>query len=668
MYPTARDRQKSYANVRRKPLEFQIGDKVLLKVSPWKGVIRFGKRGKLNPRYIGPFKIVDKVGTVAYRRELPEQLSRVHSMFHVSNLKKCMVDEPLAIPLDEIQIDDKLHFIEEPVKIMDREVKRLKQSRIPIFKVRWNSIRDLEFTWECEDQMQKKYPHLFPISAPVAETTSCLAWTLLLGLCEVYLPESVALQASGALRTSIHGSLHRGQLLIPNGRPLRLTSYWAWIHMIVHRSSAIFERPSHDSSSASLSRKRSRSLVAYVPLSSPTLGALSYVRADLLPSSKRIRSPETAMDLKGCSEDRADGFSLTQGSGKEIAQMYSLMRREDVEVSIRLWERVVQRFHDHTEEILVHRVQLERDNRRLRDIVDVESQRVTRFRCSELRVQRELRQIRRFRFYDRMRIARLEACARRHLGCLDDKSVLSKKRLPEDGDRVVELGCERSKQPELNDSMKHFGLLDVYKWYQSHGALDLGFFTSSLEARGSVSKHFRIVQDTWRVLVWDVIEAIKTDVKSKKPGCGVDKLVSCRRLVACCFCTVLGLVTYLVTIMTLDNCKVPILMLSTSSYTKRRFPSISIGGSISSEGSCLLFCCDGYHVRAMLMLPPSVRLRGRGSLGPVFLLGLSAFAMVAACASRAAVKSAISCRRASKVMAGVSDVDVLLGGILIIML
>ncbi|GJU81881.1 putative reverse transcriptase domain-containing protein [Tanacetum coccineum] len=168
----ARDRQKSYADVRRKPLEFQVGDKVMLKVSPWKGVIRFGKRGKLNPRYIGPFKIIAKVGTVAYRLELPERLSRVHSTFHVSKLKKCMADEPLAIPLDEIQVDDKLHFVEEPVEIMDREVKRLKQSRIPIVKVRWNYRRGPEFTWEREDQMQKKYPHLFPNSAPVADTTS----------------------------------------------------------------------------------------------------------------------------------------------------------------------------------------------------------------------------------------------------------------------------------------------------------------------------------------------------------------------------------------------------------------------------------------------------------------------------------------------------------------
>ncbi|GKB29607.1 putative reverse transcriptase domain-containing protein [Tanacetum coccineum] len=156
-----KDRQKSYADRRRKPLEFEVGDKVMLKVSPWKGVIRFGKRGKLNPRYIGHFKILAKVGMLAYRLELPEQLSRVHSTFHVSNLKKCFVDEPLTIPLDEIQIDDKLHLIEEPVKIMDREVKQLKQSHIPIMKIRWNSRRGPEFIWERENQMKKKYPHLF---------------------------------------------------------------------------------------------------------------------------------------------------------------------------------------------------------------------------------------------------------------------------------------------------------------------------------------------------------------------------------------------------------------------------------------------------------------------------------------------------------------------------
>ncbi|GJZ34167.1 hypothetical protein Tco_0579603 [Tanacetum coccineum] len=139
-------RQKSYADRRRKPLEFQVGNNVMLKVSPLKRVIRLDKRGKMNPRYIGTFKVLAKVGTVAYRLELPDQLSRVHSTFHVSNLKKCFSDEQLAIPLYEIQIDDKLNFIKEPIEIMDREVKRLKQSRIPIVKVHWNSKIGPEFT------------------------------------------------------------------------------------------------------------------------------------------------------------------------------------------------------------------------------------------------------------------------------------------------------------------------------------------------------------------------------------------------------------------------------------------------------------------------------------------------------------------------------------------
>ncbi|GJW72720.1 hypothetical protein Tco_0132090 [Tanacetum coccineum] len=142
----ARDRHKSYANIRRKPMVFQVGDKVKLKVSPWKGVVRFGKRGKLNPRYVGPFKVIKKVGMVAYKLELPPQLSRVHNTFHVSNLKKCMSDESLVIPLEELHVDDKLHFVEELIEVMDREIKQLKRSRIPIIKVRWNSKRGPEFT------------------------------------------------------------------------------------------------------------------------------------------------------------------------------------------------------------------------------------------------------------------------------------------------------------------------------------------------------------------------------------------------------------------------------------------------------------------------------------------------------------------------------------------
>nr|GEX94770.1 putative reverse transcriptase domain-containing protein [Tanacetum cinerariifolium] len=135
----ARDRQKSYADLKRKPMEFQVGDKVMLKVSPWKGVVRFGKRGKLNPRYVGPFKVLERMGDVAYKLDLPEELSRVHNTFHVSNLKKCHADEPLVVSLDGLHFDDKLQFVEEPVEIVDREVKRLKRSRIPLVKVRWNS-------------------------------------------------------------------------------------------------------------------------------------------------------------------------------------------------------------------------------------------------------------------------------------------------------------------------------------------------------------------------------------------------------------------------------------------------------------------------------------------------------------------------------------------------
>ncbi|GJS94308.1 hypothetical protein Tco_0801276 [Tanacetum coccineum] len=132
---TARSRQKSYADRRTKPLEFQVGDMVLLKVSSWKGAVRFGKRGKLSPRYIGPFKILARVGLVAYTLELPEELKEIHSTFHVSNLMKCLAEGNIVILIDEIQIDDKLHMIEEPVEIVDGEVKRLKQSWIPIMKV-----------------------------------------------------------------------------------------------------------------------------------------------------------------------------------------------------------------------------------------------------------------------------------------------------------------------------------------------------------------------------------------------------------------------------------------------------------------------------------------------------------------------------------------------------
>nr|GFA62573.1 putative reverse transcriptase domain-containing protein [Tanacetum cinerariifolium] len=137
----ARDRQKSYADKRRKPLEFSIGDYVLLKVSPWKGVVHFGEKEKLAPRFVEPFLIIEKVGLVAYRLDFPEELNGVHDTFHVSNLKMCLADPTLQVPLDEIRVDAKLNFVEEPVKILERDTKKLKWSRIAIVKVRWNSKR-----------------------------------------------------------------------------------------------------------------------------------------------------------------------------------------------------------------------------------------------------------------------------------------------------------------------------------------------------------------------------------------------------------------------------------------------------------------------------------------------------------------------------------------------
>nr|GFB73369.1 putative reverse transcriptase domain-containing protein [Tanacetum cinerariifolium] len=128
-----------------------------------KRVVRFGKRGKLNPRYVGPFKVLERVGDVTHKLDFPEEMSRVHNTFHVSNLKKCHADELFAVSLDGLHFDDKLHFVEEPVEIVD--LKRLKRSRIPLVKVRWNSKRGPEFTWEREDQFRKKYPHLFAKTA-----------------------------------------------------------------------------------------------------------------------------------------------------------------------------------------------------------------------------------------------------------------------------------------------------------------------------------------------------------------------------------------------------------------------------------------------------------------------------------------------------------------------
>ncbi|XP_076918628.1 uncharacterized protein LOC143579123 [Bidens hawaiensis] len=144
----AADRQKSYADNRRRPLEFQVGDRVLLKVSPWKGVVRFGKKGKLSPRYIGPFRIIGRIDHVAYQLELPQELSGIYDVFHVSNLKKCLSDESLITSVDDVRVDDKLRFVEEPVEVMDWKIQKLRRNRIKLVKVRWNSRLGPKFTWE----------------------------------------------------------------------------------------------------------------------------------------------------------------------------------------------------------------------------------------------------------------------------------------------------------------------------------------------------------------------------------------------------------------------------------------------------------------------------------------------------------------------------------------
>ncbi|KAJ9552914.1 LOW QUALITY PROTEIN: hypothetical protein OSB04_016959 [Centaurea solstitialis] len=158
---TARDRQRSYADKRRKDIEFQVGDQDMLKVSPWKGVIRFGRKGKLSPRYIGPFRIVERIGTVAYRLELPVELNGVHNMFHVSNLRKCLAEPEMAIPLEDIEVDQKLNFVEEPVAILERKIRKLRKKEIVLVKIQWKFHKGQEATWEVESEMRAKYPFLF---------------------------------------------------------------------------------------------------------------------------------------------------------------------------------------------------------------------------------------------------------------------------------------------------------------------------------------------------------------------------------------------------------------------------------------------------------------------------------------------------------------------------
>ncbi|KAI5335150.1 hypothetical protein L3X38_025283 [Prunus dulcis] len=155
------DRQKSYADNRRKDLQFEVGDWVFLKLSPWKGVIRFGRRGKLSPRYIGPHEIVERVGPVAYRLALPSDLSRLHYVFHVSMLRKYISDPSHVLEEQPIELQEDLTYVEQPVQILDRKTQVLPSREIPLVKVLWRSHTVKEATWEPEDQMREQYSYLF---------------------------------------------------------------------------------------------------------------------------------------------------------------------------------------------------------------------------------------------------------------------------------------------------------------------------------------------------------------------------------------------------------------------------------------------------------------------------------------------------------------------------
>ncbi|KAL5576778.1 hypothetical protein UlMin_018477 [Ulmus minor] len=158
---TAQSRQKSYADKRRRPLEFQVGDAVFLKVAPMKGAMRFEKKGKLSPRYIGPFEILERIGKVAYKLALPPNLSSVHNVFHVSMLKKYVQDPSHVLEHEPIEVHEDLSYEEKPVQILDRKEKALRNKVIPLVKVLWRNHKIEEATWEREDEMREKYPSLF---------------------------------------------------------------------------------------------------------------------------------------------------------------------------------------------------------------------------------------------------------------------------------------------------------------------------------------------------------------------------------------------------------------------------------------------------------------------------------------------------------------------------
>ncbi|XP_074318550.1 uncharacterized protein LOC141655365 [Silene latifolia] len=157
----AQDRQKSYADLKRIDIEFAMGDKVLLKVSPMRGVMRFWKKGNLSQKYIGPYEILDRVGEVAYRLALPPALDRVHNIFHVSQLRKYVSDPTHVLEPEHIEIDEQLSYVEEPKEILDRKVRKTRNGDTTLVKVLWSNHKVDDATWEAEAAMRDKYPSLF---------------------------------------------------------------------------------------------------------------------------------------------------------------------------------------------------------------------------------------------------------------------------------------------------------------------------------------------------------------------------------------------------------------------------------------------------------------------------------------------------------------------------
>ncbi|XP_059659221.1 uncharacterized protein LOC132306041 [Cornus florida] len=158
----AQDRQKSYVDVRkRRDLEFEVGDFVFLRISPWKGIMRFGKKGKLSPRYIGPYKILERIGAMAYRLELPKELSRLHDVFHVAMLRKYISEPSHVLVAEPIKVKEDLTYVEELVQILDRREQVLQNKTISLVKVLWRGHTIEEATWESEEVMRMQYPHLF---------------------------------------------------------------------------------------------------------------------------------------------------------------------------------------------------------------------------------------------------------------------------------------------------------------------------------------------------------------------------------------------------------------------------------------------------------------------------------------------------------------------------